>query len=315
MDMTHTFTAARMHAQGSITYNTPVGADYATATVTIVDYSQLSGVVVSVDGNDLTEGVGWNAATDNDTTATSLASAINGISGVGAAAGGAEITITNDARGTAGNSKALTSTDETNLTLSGATLSGGVDGDTVVVNGTTCTCVVGTAGANEFSSITELEVLTEAIADINSSEDGTTVTINADAVGTAGNSITLALGGSNAGDMAISGATLTGGAAALYTNPFDLPDGFDEVDIILTATALTGGSPTVDAVPEGSYDGGTTYRTLEDKSENQLAFTQLIAAGNDQQYCPLAAPRVRVKVTLGGTSPVLTGTVRFFARD
>ena len=89
-----------------------------------------------------------------------------------------------------------------------------VDNDTVIVNGTTLTKVAATPGANEFTNIAELEALIEAIADINSSQDGTTISIEAAATGAAGNEITLALGAENAGDMAISGATLTGGIAA-----------------------------------------------------------------------------------------------------
>lgn len=83
--------------------------------------------------------------------------------------------------------------------------------DTVIVNGNTFTKVAAAPGAGEFTSISELEALVEAVALIHSSQDGTTITIDADAGGTAGNAITLALGGGNTGTMAISGATLTGG--------------------------------------------------------------------------------------------------------
>ena len=41
-DLTHTFTAARMHAEGTITYGTPVAGVRATGTVTIVQYANLA---------------------------------------------------------------------------------------------------------------------------------------------------------------------------------------------------------------------------------------------------------------------------------
>lgn len=86
-----------------------------------------------------------------------------------------------------------------------------VDGDTVLVNGTTCTKVAAAPGANEFSNIAELEALCEAVAGINSTENGTVVSLTAATPGSAGNALTLSLGGGNTGTMAISGATFTGG--------------------------------------------------------------------------------------------------------
>lgn len=85
--------------------------------------------------------------------------------------------------------------------------------DTVLINGTTCTCVASSPGANQFSSIAELEVLADAIANINSDQDGTTISLAWDTGGIGGNSATLSLGVGNTGTMAISGATFTGGAA------------------------------------------------------------------------------------------------------
>lgn len=75
---------------------------HADATVTVLDYADLGGAVVTVsiwDGTgstdtDLTEGVDWTAATSNADTATSLAAAIDALTGVSAAADGAVITVT-----------------------------------------------------------------------------------------------------------------------------------------------------------------------------------------------------------------------------
>ena len=85
--------------------------------------------------------------------------------------------------------------------------------DTVTVNGTTFTYVAAAPGAGEFSTIGELEALVEAVTGVNSSENGTVVSIAAAVAGVAGNAITLARAG--AGTLAVSGATLTGGADAI----------------------------------------------------------------------------------------------------
>lgn len=57
------------------------GVSYLPADVSILDYAALTGAEVIIDGTTLTEGVEWTAATDNDTTAASLASAIDAIGG------------------------------------------------------------------------------------------------------------------------------------------------------------------------------------------------------------------------------------------
>lgn len=83
-----------------------------------------------------------------------------------------------------------------------------VNGDTVVVNGTTFTKAA-SLGAAAFSTIAELCTLIDALANIGATQNGTTITITASATGEAGNSYTLTRAGS--GTLAVSGATLTGG--------------------------------------------------------------------------------------------------------
>ena len=95
-------------------------------TVTVVDYTQLAGKTVTVNGVVYTEGVQWTAATDNDTTATSLAAAIGGVCTAAALLN--VVTITRTTVGAY--STTLASSDAVNLLLSGATLSGGVAMDT-----------------------------------------------------------------------------------------------------------------------------------------------------------------------------------------
>ena len=99
--------------------------DSATGTVTVVDYTLLALDTFTIDGNVLTEGTEWTAATDNDTTAGSLAGAIDALPGFSAVAVGAVITITADP-GSSGN-VAISTSDGTNLSLSGAALTGGTD--------------------------------------------------------------------------------------------------------------------------------------------------------------------------------------------
>lgn len=85
-----------------------------------------------------------------------------------------------------------------------------VNGDTVVVNGTTFTKAA-SLGAAAFSTIAELCTLIDALSGIGATQNGTTITITASATGEAGNSYTLTVGGGNTGTLAVSGATLTGG--------------------------------------------------------------------------------------------------------
>lgn len=63
-------------------------------TLTVVDYTGLTGDTVTVNGVTKTEGVDWTAGTDNDTTAQSLKSALNAITGVTATGSASVLTIT-----------------------------------------------------------------------------------------------------------------------------------------------------------------------------------------------------------------------------
>ena len=201
-------------ASGSITYGVPVGAEYASIAIQVTDFAQLVGTTLTVDGTVLTEGVEFTAAVDNNTTGASIASAIDAL-GNWTAAGTGTVTAKWSVRGTIGNGKTVTSNALGGIDIAGTGLSGvtasGVNGDEITVGGTKFTCVVGTAGANEFSSIVELEALVEAVANLNSSENGTVISITYATRGTTGNSIGLVLGVSNAGTMSVSAATLTGG--------------------------------------------------------------------------------------------------------
>jgi len=82
-------------------------------------------LVITVGGTALTQGTNFTAATDNTTTATSLASAIDALANVSASSASAVVTITADAAGTAGNSITLATSSTAAATVSGSTLSGG----------------------------------------------------------------------------------------------------------------------------------------------------------------------------------------------
>lgn len=197
------------------------------------------------------------------------------------------------------------------MAISGATLTGGVTGSTVTVDGNTFTCVASGAGSGEFTTAAGLATLIDAVSGISAANASGTITIKADAVGTAGNAITMSKTGAG---LTLSGATLTGGAAALYTDAFDLPEGDDSYDCTVRVTALTAAC-TADFTPQGSVDGGANYDQAESEAEAGLAFTQFTAVGVDEQYVKLAKPRNRLKLVLGGTSPYMTATVTFVSRN
>lgn len=301
-DLNYLVESLAQFATGEITYNTPVGADYASGIITyntpvaaanasiqmtITDYTQLVGKTVTVDGNALVEGVDWTAATDNNTTGTSLAAAIDGL-GSWIGAGPGLVTATFSTKGTAGNGKSVTTDAVSGIDIdgngvSGGTTAGGVDGDTVAVGGTTFTCVDSSPGANEFSNITELEALVEAVANIDSVQDGSVVNITYSSRGIAGNAVTLALGGANAGDMAISGATLSGGVDGDIVTV----DGNAFTCVVGTAGASEFSSITelevlVEAVAgiNSTQDGTTVSMTADEPGTDGNALTLALGGSN-----------------------------------
>lgn len=266
-------------------------------------------LTINVNGNALVQGTNFTAETSNAVTATNIAAAIDGLAGFTATADGVIITLKDATRGTAGNADTLTTSSTAAATVSAATLSGGVDGDTVTVRTTTMTCVVGTSGGGEFNSITELEVLIEAISGVDSSAASGVITIVANTPGAAGNAYQLAVGVSNAGTMAVSGATLTGGSDHTYTDAFQVV-GHDGVQVFLQVDTLTGSSPTLDVNPEVSADK-VNWVAAKDSAGSAITFAQATAATSEQKWVQLAGQWIRCKLNLGGTNPVATGHVQF----
>lgn len=152
----------------------------ATGIYTVVDYSQLSGETVTVGGTVLTEGVDWTASVSNASTATSLAAAISGLASVNAVAAGAIVTVTAADPGLAGNSIGTLTSDAVNLTVGGATLSGGADGAVDLSDVTPGMIVTDVAGTEIFAI--------SAVSDVN---DTVTVTVNPNAELAAGDDMLI----------------------------------------------------------------------------------------------------------------------------
>lgn len=117
----------------------------ATATITVVDYTQLAGSTITVDATTYFEGVGQDylAATSNNATATSIANAITQFT---ATANQNVVTLSADIIGPTGNANTLTTSDLVNLRPSGSTFSGGSSGTIVSSAGTiyAVACTTGT---------------------------------------------------------------------------------------------------------------------------------------------------------------------------
>lgn len=107
------------------------GSTAASATITVVDYSIIdAGDKVTINGVDVVAGgTDFTAATSNTVTAANIATAINGkVPGVRAIAAAGVVTVYATDGGSGGNAITLTTNaDVGEMTVSGATFSGGVD--------------------------------------------------------------------------------------------------------------------------------------------------------------------------------------------
>jgi hypothetical protein len=200
------------------------GVNVDTATVNGLLYTAVAGVK-----SDNTE---FSIDTGDDETATDLADSITNDSRSGtlgdqtATSSTDTVTITTDVDGVAGDAVTLASNDGVTLAVSGATLSGGVDADLIVVNGLTYTAVAGSKADNtEFSIDTSNDAAATDLADsiTNDGRSGTlddvtgnattdTVTCTQTVAGVGGNATTLTSTG--AGRVILSGATFANGTDA-----------------------------------------------------------------------------------------------------
>jgi len=185
----------------------------ASIAITVVDYESITaGAKVTVDSNELVEGVDWTAGVSNDDTATSLASAIAGLAGFGATSAGNIVTVTVDTAGTAGNAKEASSDDAFVTVANGGDFSGGLNNATIVVDGTTIT------QGTEWNSVTSnnatataIAVAITALAGYSAVAVDNIVTITADTPGASANTDTLTVGGVG---LTAGGAVFSGGIDA-----------------------------------------------------------------------------------------------------
>jgi hypothetical protein len=80
-----------------------------------------------------------------------------------------------------------------------------------------------------------------------------------------------------------------------------------EAAIFVDITAVTGSSPTLDITPQISPDGGTTWFDALDESGSAITFAQFTGTGKKIKYLPIVGSAVRLKMTVGGSSPNFAG--------
>lgn len=300
-----TVTAASTGTAGNaiaMVTNEPLGVTLSGATLS----GGLAVTTITVNGTVLTAGVEFAVITSNDATATSLASAVAGLAGITASAVGAVVTARADDEGVAGNASTMVTSDATKATVSGATFAGGVDGDTIDVNGTVFTCVASSPGANEFSSITELNALVDGEALINSAASGGVITVKADAPGVAGNSITLAVGVANVGTMSVSGATLSGGVASTVSESYQIDSQAELVDVEVEVESIAGSTPTLTVTIQVS-DDNVNFTDYE-------KFSAVTAAGRKMRQVEKVQTFMRFVTVLTGINTTATFRIHAVAK-
>jgi hypothetical protein len=200
-------------ADGTVTHATAVVGN--TVTVNGLLYTAVSGSPAEDE---------WDIDTGNDQSAASLATQITADTRVGflgdlSATSASEVTtIETDVLGVGGNAITLASNNGTTLAVSASELTGGVDADTVTVNGLVYTAVAGARQDDtEFSTDTgdtetgvdlaaaiNADVRAGTLGDISAGETTGTVTVTTDVEGVAGDAITLV--SSDGGTLAVTGS-------------------------------------------------------------------------------------------------------------
>ena len=98
--------------------------------------------------------------------------------------------------------------------------------------------------------------------------------------------------------------TLTAAAATVDSGPVSAPADGGPIIVAAHVTAATGTTPTLDVTLEQSANGTSGWATVTGS-----ALTQITAAGNRIGFAAPTQPYVRVKATIGGTTPAFTGSV------
>ncbi len=205
--------------QGTFTVTSITGlvGVQASATITVTSTSSLKNSVLFVNGTRLRSFYEWKVGASTMTTAVNIAAVITKLAGIDASAADGVVYATATTAGTAGNAFTLTKYSASNLSLSGAVFSGGVD-DAYVQIGTK-RLTRGTAWAVGVSTLATADNIVTAInADatlsplVTASSSSAVITVKADAVGTAGNYALATFPTS----ITKSGTALTGGTASSY---------------------------------------------------------------------------------------------------
>ena len=226
---------------GTVTLASVLGNVFATGTVTCAaaiaaDTVTVNGLLYTgINGGKAGDFTKFSVDTSDGDCAIDLADSVtqdsrSGTSGdLTAVAVGAIVTCTTDVAGTGGNAITLISSNGTRLAVSGAgNFTGGIAADFCTINGLIFTAVSGTKADNtEFTrSGTDISDASDLVDSINSRGAGTlgtvtatnaggttaVITLTSSEVGTDGDPTTLTT--DDAGTLAISGATFTGGVDA-----------------------------------------------------------------------------------------------------
>lgn len=197
---------AGLKAKGTIKVNNNAIEEWIQAQgyVEIINNVFDGGDLVTINGVNFEQGVDFTAGVDLAATALALANAINAsvnpaIQGVVSASidpnNSARVLITAVAYGVSGNSIPLAETDGAtdNFTLSGATLGGGVDGDSITVDATTLNfgediLLGGSSSATAAAIAAAIDAILGVSASVNA-QDNTLVDVEYDTIGTGGNAI------------------------------------------------------------------------------------------------------------------------------
>lgn len=252
-------TGAGSFASGNITFTgNPSYGTQASATITltgnpangnsvVIQGTTVTFVTGTPSGNQVLIGVDANATASNLQTFLA-ASADTNLALMTYNTIGAITTLTARLFSTAGNSYTLTKTGA-NISVSGATFSGGVNPDTVTVNGTAITFVsinpTGSqvlVGATSSITATNLKTFLSASVDSNIvqatySISGLVITVTAVAVGTGGNSFTLAKSSTS---LTVSGGTLSGGTTASSVGYATAPVSGTDISTLFKITSVLG---------------------------------------------------------------------------
>lgn len=171
-----------------IDFGTPSLGRAVTDTLEVLDWTQASGMTLiprhPVEGDvvTLTEGTDFDAEVDNETTADNLAAAITGIGFLTGTADGAVVTIVSNETGNGSNGSIFVSSNEAAIPTVGP-IDGGVDEDTIEVNGSVFTYVDSSPGADEYSTAAELAALIDGLAGLSATETDGIITVTCDDTG------------------------------------------------------------------------------------------------------------------------------------